>query len=106
MTDAATEIAKLDDGIARKGQPIAFRRGTTEHNNVGFVRGYKVEQLVGLITQKDREVIMSPSSLGAYGLPRANDDFATAGSLGKVQSVQPFHIGSTLVRIELRVTMT
>lgn len=104
--NAATEIRKLDGRIARFGQSIAFRRGSTEHSATGFVRGYKVEQLVGLITQADREVIMSPSSLGSYGMPRANDDFATAGSLGKVEAVQPFHIDNTLVRIELRVRMT
>lgn len=100
-------IAKLDRQLSRHGQAIAFQRGSTEQAAVGFVRGYKVEQLVGLITQQDREVIVSPSSLGTFQ-PRENDDFIiVAGSeLGKVMAAEPIHIGSTLVRWNLRVRLT
>lgn len=100
-------ISILDRQLAKHGQAIAFRRGGSEQSSVGFVRGYKPEQLVGLVTQQDREVIVSPSSLGTFE-PRENDDFAiTAGSrLGKVMSAEPIHIGSTLVRWNIRVRLT
>lgn len=102
----AEAIASLDRQLSQHGQAIAFRRGATEQAAVGFVRGYKAEQLVGLITQKDREVVVSPSSLGSFQ-PRENDDFAiTAGSvLGKVMAAEPIHMGTTLVRWNLRVRL-
>lgn len=100
-------ISMLDAQLSEHGQAIAFRRGSTEQAAVGFVRGYKVEQLVGLVTQQDREVIVSPSSLSGYE-PRENDDFAVTVSarLGNVISVEPIHIGTTLVRWNLRVRLT
>jgi hypothetical protein len=103
---AAEAIAMLDRQIAEHGQAIAFRRGATEQAATGFVRGYKAEQLVGLTTQKDREVIVSPTSLEGYA-PRENDDFAiTAGPvLGKVMDAEPIHIGATLVRWNIRVRL-
>lgn len=103
----AEAIAMLDRQLSEHGQAIAFQRGSTEQPAVGFVRGYKVEQLVGLITQQDRQVIVSPSSLGTFQ-PRENDDFIImAGSvLGKVMAAEPIHIGSTLVRWNLWVRLT
>lgn len=101
----AQAITMLDAQIAEHGQAIAFKRGATEKAATGFVRGYKVEQLVGLITQQDRNVIVSPSSLGGFA-PAANDDFITMGKLGKVTAAEPIHIGSTLVRWNLTVRLT
>ena len=100
-------ISMLDRQLAEHGQAIAFRRGTTAQSSVGFVRGYRPEQLVGLITQQDREVVVSPSSLGTFQ-PREDDDFAiiAGGRLGKVMSAEPIHIGSTLMRRNIRVRLT
>lgn len=98
-------VAMLDRQVAAHGQDIAFQRGSSEQQARGFVRGYKVEQLVGLITQADREVIVSPSSLGAY-VPRTNDAFASAGVLGKVMAAEPIHMDGVLVRWNLRVRLS
>lgn len=100
-------IAMLDRQLSAHGQAVVFKRGAVEQTAVGFVRGFKAEQLVGLITQQDREVIVSPSSLGSYQ-PRENDDFViTAGvKLGKVMAAEPVHIGATLVRWNIRVRLT
>jgi hypothetical protein len=102
----ARAIAQLDRQMAAHGQAIAFRRGATEQAATGFVRGYKADQLVGLITQQDREVIVSPSSLGSFQ-PRENDDFAITAEprLGKVMAAEAIHIGTTLVRWNLRVRL-
>lgn len=103
----AQAIAMLDRQLSEHGQAIAFKRGAVEQAAVGFVRGYKAEQLVGLITQQDREVIVSPSSLATFR-PRENDDFViTVGvKFGKVMAAEPIHIGTTLVRWNLRVRLT
>ena len=100
-------IAMLDRQMLAHGQAIAFKRGATEQAAVGFVRGYKAEQLVGLITQQDREVVVSPSSLGSFA-PRENDEFAVTASvtLGTVMAAEPVHIGTTLVRWNIRVRLT
>lgn len=100
-------IASLDRQMAEHGQAIAFKRAASEQAAVGFVRGYKAEQLVGMITQQDREVIVSPSSLGSFQ-PRENDDFIIVGGakLGKVMAAEPIGIGATLVRWNLRVRLT
>lgn len=107
MFTAERAIAALDYAIATTGQAIALRRGSTEQVSVGVVRGYKADQLVGLVTQQDREVIVSPSSLGSFQ-PRENDDvIITAGSkLGKVMAAEAIHMGASLVRWNLRVRLT
>lgn len=103
MTPAAA-IAALDRQIAAHGQVVSFRRGATIQAATGFVRGLKPEQLVGMLTQADRSVVVSPTSLGAY-TPKANDDFLTNGALCTVKAAEPIHIGSAIVRWNLTVTM-
>lgn len=98
-------IAALDRQIAAHGQSITFKRGSTGQTARGFVRGFKPEQLVGLLTQASRQVTVSPSTLGSY-VPRANDTFGTLGSLGTVIAAEPIHIGTTIVRWNITVTMT
>lgn len=132
----ADAIAALDRQIAAHGQPIAFRRGAEAPISVlGFVRGYKPEQLVGMLTQQDRQVVVSPTFLDGMlvpvlqtfrpwsdGLlwqdtapwaeepwvfaPQANDDFQTMGRRGKVTSAEPIHLGGVLVRWNLVVRLT
>lgn len=98
-------IAALDRQLANAGQDIAFRRGETEKLAWGKLDGYDPEQLVGLITQADQKLIVSPTSLGTYE-PHENDEFTTAGKLGKVMSAQPRRIQNVIVRWNIRVRMT
>ncbi|KRA42097.1 hypothetical protein [Devosia sp. Root635] len=100
----AQAIAQLDRQLAKAGQDIAFRRGATEQGAWGKVDGYKPEQLVGLLTQADQEVIVSPTSLGSYE-PKQDDDFTTGGKLGKVMSAQPRRMQNVIVRWNIVVRM-
>lgn len=105
MTPAAA-ITMLDRQLEMHGQTVALRRGTgSVHSCPAFVRGYDIEKVVGLVTLADRKVIASPTGLGAFGIPRLNDDFSTQGKLGKVQEAEPIYVQDVLVRIELRVRM-
>lgn len=100
-----TAIAMLDRQIAAHGQPVAFRRGASAQVSArGFVRGYKPEELVGMVEQADRQMAVSPTTLGAF-VPQDNDDVSIAGRLGKVMDVEPVQIGATVVRFNLRVRM-
>jgi hypothetical protein len=98
-------LLMLDQQLARHGHKIALRRGATGpvYEMRAFVRGYEIEKVVGLVTLADRKVIVSPTGLGAFGMPRANDDFAMDGLLAKVQEAQPIHLHDVLVRVEMRV---
>lgn len=104
MRTPAQAIAALDRQLAKSGQTIAFRRSAVTQNAWGKVDGYKPEQLVGLLTQADQEVIVSPSSLGTFQ-PRENDDFATGGRLGKVIAAQPRRMQDVIVRWNIRVRL-
>lgn len=100
----AQAIAQLDRQIGAHGQAIAFRRGTTEQSAQGFVRGFKPDELVGMISQADRMVVVSPTTLGNYQ-PRQDDDFTTSGQIGKVLAAEPVQIGETIVRWNVTVRM-
>ena len=100
----AQAIAQLDRQLKKAGQTIAFRRGATEKTAWGKVDGYKPEQLVGLITQADQMVIVSPTSLGTYE-PRKDDDFATGGKLGKVMFAQARRMNDVIVRWNIQVRL-
>ncbi len=98
-------VALLDSQLVRHGQAVHLRRGSgAVREGLGFVRGYDVEKVVGLVTLADRKVIISPTDFGT-DLPRAGDDFAANAKLGKVQEVNPIHLDDVLVRIEMRVRL-
>lgn len=100
-------IAMLDRQITVHGQTIALRRGSgAQHNARGVVRDFKPEQLVGLVTQADRAVILSPSNLGAFGVPLLQDAVSISGRIGTVQEVEPVAINDVVVRVNMRVRMT
>lgn len=100
-----TAIGMLDRQLATSGQTIAFRRGSTEQGAWGKVDGYKPEQLVGLITQADQMVVVSPTSLGGFE-PRKDDEFATGGAVGRVMWAQPRRMADVIVRWNIQVRMT
>lgn len=103
----AKAIAMLDRQVAAHGQPGTLRRGSAAAHSIRcVVRGYRPEQLVGLVTQADRNVILSPSTLGAFGVPSAQDRFTSMDQIGTVQDVEPVHLDGVLVRVSMRVRIT
>lgn len=100
----ANAIAMLDRQIARHGQSLKFKRGSAALVEMrGFVRGFKPSELVGTLKQGDRSIVLSPSTLGAYGLPRAQDKVVLADSSATVQFVEPVYLADVLVRINVTV---
>lgn len=99
-------IARLDAAIARRGQSIQLQRGAGAVCACkAFVEEYDPRLITGVVTLADRKVIVSPTGLGAFGLPRAQDDFATGSRVGKIQSVEPKARDDVLVRVEMRVRL-
>lgn len=100
---AEEAIAALDANLSDYGQAISFRKADMSTLvTTGFVRGYQPQQLVGLIQEVDRNVILSPTGVGAFVI-EATDQVALNGQLGTVQSVEPVSIGATVVRLNCRV---
>lgn len=101
----AQAIAMLDRQISAHGQSLKFKRGNGAVVPMrGFVRSFKASELVGTLKQGDRSVILSPSSLGAFGAPQGQDKVSfLAGGSATVQSVEQVHINDVLVRLNLVV---
>jgi hypothetical protein len=103
-------IAKLDRAIAKNGQTVSLRRGTSSAPTAtatlkAHVRGYDPDELVGGITQKDSKVILSPSSLKAWpgGMLQENDWITIDGRVRSIVAAVPLKMNDVLVRIELQV---
>ena len=103
-------IAQLDRAIAKYGQTVALRRGTTSAPVAtaivkAHVRGYDPEELIGGITQKDSKVILSPSSLKAWpgGMLQEGDWITIDGRVRSIVAAVPAKMNDVLVRIELQV---
>jgi hypothetical protein len=125
--NADVAIDMLDRSLARDGEDIVLRRvygtapaQTSKDVSVrALVRAFSAEEIASGIAQTDSKVILSPTEITTAGwpqgeapsatvsipsLPRANDKCVIAGRVRNVLApVRPFFIGSSLVRIELRV---
>lgn len=49
----------------------------------------------------DTRVVLSVSSLGAFGVPQRDDRILIAGETANIMEVAPFYIGGALVRVNL-----
>ena len=97
----------LDRQLAAHGQTVKLRRGNTtvgEATMKAFVRGVKAEDIVGEVTQTDREVVLSPSGLGAFGEPDATVMVVIDGKPSKiVGKPEPIRLDDVLVRVNMVV---
>lgn len=128
---AEFELAELDKSLAEDGEDIILRRvvGTTNpvFNDVtcrAFVRGYDANELIAGITQRQREVILSPTQInraqwpggqpplghpqhvaGDPRIPSKNrgDKCIIGGEPCAVEAGTGIPIDGVLVRIEMRV---
>lgn len=99
----AQAIGMLDRQLAAHGSDVTFWRGETEGGMRAFVRGFKPEELVGLLQQGDRTVTVSPTSFGAYGAPEAQDKVTLSGAPATVHSVELVEMAGVVVRANLVV---
>lgn len=106
MTPAET-IASLDAQLAEHGQDIVLRKGGTiagQKTVPAFVRGYRPNELVGLIKQGDKKVTISATALAGFGEP---GEIAAAFFDQKHRTVQGepeiIRLANTLVRVNLTV---
>lgn len=99
-----TAIGMLDRQVARHGQTLKFKRGAGALQEMrGFVRGFKPSELVGTLKQGDSSIVLSPTVLGAFGVPAPGDKAVIATSSATVQSVEQVRLDDVLVRVNLVV---
>lgn len=103
----AEAIAMLDAQLAEHGQTVKLRKTNTPAGEVpvrAFVRGYEAKELVGLIKLGDRKVTVSPSDLGAFGEPAANQFVVVDGKTKTIQGdPELIRINDVLVRVNMTV---
>lgn len=103
----ASAIASLDRQLSEHGQDVILRTGNTTVGQVtvrAFVRGYKPEELVGLIKQGDKRVTISSTGLGAFGELRDSQIVVVDGRPRAIQGEPEFiRLAGVLVRVNMTV---
>jgi hypothetical protein len=103
----AQMIADLDEALARVGSTVALRKTNTTTGQVTVkarVRFYAPAEIAGIIEQGDSKVVLSPTGLGAFGVPPQGGFVVTAdGTPRRIITPTPIYVADTLVRIELQV---
>lgn len=102
----AEAIADLDAELRDSGQTVTLRRGGANGNARAFVRGYRLEELVGGIVQGDREAVLSPTGLPVpfnSAPPKRGDVVVIDGRAVSVESAELVRMDDVLVRLNLQV---
>jgi hypothetical protein len=108
MNPAQLLIRDLDRALAEVGQDVKLRKGNTadgEKTVRAVVRGFKPEELVGGITQSDKQVTISPTGLDADDLPAARQYVVVEGRPRSIAGEpEMIRVDGVLVRINMMVT--
>jgi hypothetical protein len=102
----AQQIADLDAALARRGTSVQLRKTNTHVGQVTVLakwRGYKPDEIAGIIQQGDSKVIISPTGLDAFGIPPQNGYVVISNVPRRIIAPTPIYDGGVLVRIELQV---
>lgn len=105
MTPAAA-IAMLDRQLAKHGSSIALARVQTPGSQTtvkAHARDFRLDELAGSLRQDDTKVILSPTGLGAYGVPKRGDWITVRGRRRSVENVDIGTIDDVTVRYDLVV---
>ena len=100
------QIAHLDAALSRRGTTIQLRKTNTATGQISVLakwRGYKPDELTGIIQQGDSKVIISPTGLDAFGIPPQNGYVVIDNAPRRIIAPNPIYDGGVLVRIELQV---
>jgi len=97
-------IGSLDAQIADHGEAVKLRTGNSAVGEVAtnaFVRGYRPDEIVGIIQQGDSKAILSPTGLGA--VPVQNGYLVVGGTPRRIISVNIVRLAGSIVRHELQL---
>lgn len=102
----AQAIAALDRQLARHGKTVmhhVMANGAPVMPGTpcrAFMRQMKPDELIGGLTQKDRKVTISPTSIAAIS---EGDRIVTAGKAYRVEVAEPLRVDGVVVRFNMTV---
>lgn len=106
MTPAAA-IAMLDRQLAQHGQDVKLRHTTAAAGEVtarAVVRGIRADEFASWMQQGDRKVVVSPTSLAAFGEPKDGEFVVFDGKPRRiVGEPELIRVAGTLVRVNMIV---
>lgn len=100
----AQAIASLDAQLLMHGEDVKVRASNTATGEAAvraFVRGYKPQELIGIVEQGDTKIIASPTDLAA--VPAQNGFVVVAGTPRRIISAHGIRLAGELVRVEIQV---
>lgn len=106
MFTPITAVAELDQALTKAGQDVILvSLPSTEKTVRASVRGYRPEELTGVIVQGDREVVISPTGLvgTVFVDPETIEKVVIAGRRTNVEGMEPVYLAGVLVRVNLQV---
>jgi len=104
-------IARLDAAIAGYGQTVTLQRTAVDAASGGVtvaeeiacpaaVRNFGPQDLEAGEVQ-DIRVVLSPTGLGAFGIPSRDDRILIDGDAANITQIAPLSYGGQLVRVNL-----
>jgi hypothetical protein len=103
-------IARLDAAIAGYGQSVTLQRTAVDANGAvsvaeqlecpAAVRKFGPQDLEAGGVQEIR-VVLSPASLGSFGVPSRDDRILIDGNESNIIQIAPLDYGGQLVRVNL-----
>lgn len=106
-----TLIARLDAAIAGYGQSVTLQRTAVDATTGGIsvaeevmcpaaVRNFGPQDLEAGEVQ-DIRVVLSPTGLGAFGIPSRDDRIMIDGDPANITQIAPLSYGGQVVRVNL-----
>lgn len=103
-------IAETDKAIAGYGQTVTIQRTAVDPDTGGItvadqvtcpaaVRTSAPQDLEGDVV--DIRVVLSPTGLGAFGVPSRDDRIIIDGNPSNIEQIGPLYYGGTLCRVNL-----
>lgn len=106
-----TLIARLDAAIAGYGQTVTLQRTAVDPVTGAISVSDTVDCLAAVRTSApqalegsdviDIRVIVSPSSLGSFGIPSRDDRIVIEGNPSNIETIGPLYYGGQLCRVNL-----
>ena len=106
-----TMISRLDAALAPTGESVTLQRTSIDGSTGAItvsdevtcpaqIRSYAPQDLAAGEVQ-DIRVILSPTGLGAFGIPSRDDRIVINGNPSNIEQIGPICYGGRLVRLNL-----
>lgn len=106
-----TMISSLDRALAPTGENVTLQRTAIDSSTGAItvsdevtcpaqIRATAPQDLAAGEVQ-DIKVILSPTGLGAFGLPSRDDRIVIHGNPSNIEQIGPIYYGAQLVRVDL-----